>query len=103
MWADYNLHFAVSLGLTELSFPLCLFLRGNSTQADSTTMPWRTNVGTPFGDVGEEHDTQASPGDRSEHLTGDWDTSLVDDIGSLWIKFQLHMVMEWTTASFSIW
>ena len=79
MWADYNLHFAVSLGLTELSFPLCLFLRGNSTQADSTTMPWRTNVGTPFGDVGEEHDTQASPGDRSEHLTGDWDTSLVDD------------------------
>ena len=93
-------------------------------------MPWRTNVGTPFGEAGEEHDIQASPGDRSDHLLGDWDTSLVDDsaahlfggdeepgeastdgevlavsdlIGSLWIKFQLHMVMEWAIASFSIW
>ena len=48
-------------------------------------MPWRTNVGAPFGEVGgeqefQEHASQHSPGNASDLSFRDWDTSLVGDV-----------------------
>lgn len=48
-------------------------------------MPWRTNVGAPFGEVGgeqefQEHASQHSSGNASDLSFRDWDTSLVGDV-----------------------